>query len=102
MEQTLSKVKNLEKFIKKHGDDNLISQTISKMLNYKVQRYESEIKRLDVELKKFEQAYKKDSAIFIKEFNEGILGDEIDFVEWSSLFKMRSRLLDKKIEIEHM
>ena len=102
MEQTLSKVKNLEKFIKKHGDDNLIFQTISKMLNYKVQRYESEIKRLDVELKKFEQAYKKDSAIFIKEFNEGILGDEIDFVEWSSLFKMRSRLLDKKIEIEHM
>ena len=47
MEQTLSKVKNLEKFIQKHGEDSFISKTLSKMLNYKIQKYEEEIKRLN-------------------------------------------------------
>jgi len=36
VKQILSKVKNLEKFIEKHGGDSFISQSISKMLNYKI------------------------------------------------------------------
>ncbi len=36
MKRTLSKVKNLEKFIEKHGEDPFISQSISKMLDYKI------------------------------------------------------------------
>lgn len=102
MEQTLSKVKNLEKFIEKHGEDAMISQTISKMAAYKVQKYVGEIERLNKELKKFEQAYKKKSQVFFEEFKEGTLGDEMDFIEWSSLYKMRNRLLEKKEELENM
>ncbi len=100
MQQTLSKVKNLEKFIKKYGDDSLLSQTLSKMMNYKIHEYNEEIKRLDKELKKFERTYKKDSSDFIREFKEGSLGDDIDFIEWSSLYQMRNRLLDKKAKLE--
>ena len=102
MEQTLLKVKNLEKFIEKHGEDAFISQTISKMLDYKVQRYDSEIKRLNKELRKYEKTYKKESSIFYEEFEEGRLGDEMDFVEWSSLYKIRNRLLEKKEELQGM
>lgn len=100
MQQTLSKVKNLEKFIKKYGDDSLLSQTISKMINYKIHEYNEEIKRLDKELKKFERTYKKDPSDFIREFKEGSLEDDIDFIEWSSLYQMRNRLLDKKAKLE--
>ncbi len=100
MQQTLSKVKNLEKFIKKYGDDSLLSQTISKMMNYKIHEYKEEIKRLDKELKKFERTYKKDSSDFIRAFKEGSLGDDIGFIEWSSLYQMRNRLLDKKTKLE--
>lgn len=32
MKKTLAKVKGLEQFLRKHGDDVLISQTLSKML----------------------------------------------------------------------
>lgn len=102
MEQTLLKVKNLEKFIEKHGEDAFISQTISKMLDYKVQRYDSEIKRLNKELRKYEKTYKKESSVFYEEFEEGRLGDEMDFVEWSSLYQIRNRLLEKKKELEDM
>lgn len=100
MQQTLSKVKNLEKFIQKYGEDTLLSQTISKMLDYKIHKYNEEIKRLDKELKKFERIYKKESPVFFKEFKEGRLGDEMDFVEWSSLYQMRNHLLEKKAELE--
>jgi len=55
---------------------------------------------LDKELKKFERTYKKESPVFFKEFKEGRLGDEMDFVEWSSLYQMRNHLLEKKAELE--
>src|SRR3972149_7938692 len=99
MQQTLSKVKKLEKFIQKHGEDTVISQTIVKMLEYKIQKFDEQIKKLNKELKKFERIYKKKSEVFSKEFNDGKLGDNIDFIEWSSLFKMRNRLLVKKSEL---
>ena len=102
MAQTLLKVKYLERFIKKHGEDPFISQTISKMLTYKIQKYEEDIERLNKDLKRFERTYKKESSAFFKEFNEGKLGDNMDFIEWSSLYQMRNRLLEKKVELEGM
>lgn len=96
MQQTLSKVKTLEKFIQKHGEDAFISQTIAKMLEYKLQKYDEKIKRLNRDLKKFERIYKKESSTFFKEFKEGTLGDNMDFIEWSSLYQMRNRLLEKR------
>ncbi|MEK6765868.1 MAG: hypothetical protein AABY49_06580 [Planctomycetota bacterium] len=100
MEQTLTKVKNLEKFMQKHGEDPFFSQSISKMLDYKIQNYEEEIKRLNRELKKCERRYKADSSVFFKKFKEGRAGDDLDFIEWASLFQIRTRLLEKKTELE--
>lgn len=100
MQETLIKVKHLEKFLQKHGEDPFIFQTISKMLIYKINKYNEEINKLDKELKKFEHTYKKISSIFFKEFNEGKLGDDINFVEWASLYQMRKHLFEKKIELE--
>lgn len=102
MEQALPMVKNLERFIKKHGEDAFISRTISKLVDYKIQRYKEEIKGLEKELKKFERTYHKDSSFFFKEFNEGKLGDDMDFIEWHSLCKMRDNILKMKNELERM
>jgi hypothetical protein len=100
MSKTAGRVKNLESFLRRHGDDALIAQTISKMLVYKVRQYEMEIKRLDKELMRLERAHGMNSADFYREFSEGKLGDDMDFVEWSSLYQMRRRLFDKKVELE--
>jgi len=102
MQQMLSKVKTLEKFIQKHGEDAFISNTIAKMLEYKLQKYDEKIKRLNRDLKRFERVYKKDSSIFFKEFKKGRLGDNMDFVEWSSLYQMCNRLLEERTEFESM
>ena len=100
MQQTLTKVKHLEKFIQKYGEDVVISQTINKMLEYKIREYDEEINRLNKVLKKFERKHKKESSVFFDEFNKGRLGDDMDFIEWSSLYQMRSRLIEKKAELE--
>lgn len=100
MQQTLTKVKNLEKFLQKHGEDPFLSNSISKMLDYKMQEYDDEIKKLNRELKKFERKYKKDSSVFFKEFSGGVAGDDLDFIEWSSLYQMRNGLLDKKTALK--
>lgn len=100
--KSLSKVKDLERFIEKHGEDDFIARTISKMAAYKVQKFEQKIEQLSQDLKKFEGIYGKESHAFFEEFGKGLLGDEMDFIEWSSLFQMRSRLLEKKKELEGM
>jgi hypothetical protein len=100
MSKTLARVKNLDHFIQKHGEDALIAETITKMLEYKIQQYQKEITRLNREIVKFERAHGMDSADFYKKYLEGHLGDDLDFVEWSSLYQMRQRLLDKKVELE--
>lgn len=100
MQQTLLQVRKLEKFVQKHGEDAFLSQTISKMVDYKIHKYNEEIKRLDKDLKRFERTYKKDSSLFFKEFKEGRMGDSMDFIEWSSLYQMRNNLLKKKLELE--
>lgn len=100
MKQTLLKVKNLEKFIEKHGEDTFISQSISKILDYKIAKYEEKIKRFNKELKVFERAYGMKSSVFFKKFSEGKMGDDMDFIEWSSVYQMRNRLIEKKVELE--
>jgi hypothetical protein len=100
MQKTLSKIKKLEKFIRKHGEEPFISQTISKMVVYRISKYNEEIKKLNKEIKKIERIYNKDSSVFFKEFNEGKLEDNINFIEWASLYQMRNRLLDKRTDLE--
>ncbi len=100
MQQTLSKVKTLEKFVQRHGDDALISNTISKILEYKIRGYEEQIERIAEDLGRFEQAYQKDSETFLGEFKDGLLGDNMDFIEWSSLYQMRKHLIEEKAELE--
>jgi len=100
MQQTLSIVKTLQKYLQKYGDDAVISQTIAKMMDYKAQKYDEQINRLNKDLKRFEKKYKKESAIFYEEFKDGRLGDDMDFIEWSSLYQMRNTLINKKMELE--
>jgi len=58
------------------------------------------IKRLDKDLESFEYTYHKGSSVFFKEFNEGIIGDDMNLIEWASLYQMRNSLIEKKAELE--
>lgn len=100
MTPVLEKMKNLEKFIEKYGEDELFTRSIVKMLHYRTEQYGEQIKRIDNELNNFERKYQRNSSTFYKDFNEGILGDDMNFIEWASLFQMRSRIVEKKAALE--
>lgn len=96
MPATIEKIKTLENFITKHGDDVYIANTLAKMLDYKIQQYERDLAGLQEDLRAFENEYAMTSAEFYAKFQKGDRGDEMDFVEWAALYQMRQNLLEKK------
>lgn len=99
MQATIEKIKTLENFLNKHGDDVYISNTLAKMLDYKIQQYDKDIAALQEDLRAFEKKYKMTSAEFFAKFQNGGLGDEMDFVEWGALCQMHRNLFEKKAEL---
>lgn len=99
MPESMEKIKALEKFLSKHGDDGYISNTLTKMLEYKIQQYDQDIATRQEDLRELEKKYAMTSAEFFANFQKGSLGDEADIVEWASLYQMCQNLLAKKEEL---
>jgi len=96
MQATIAKIKTLENFLNKHGDDTYIANTLAKMLDYKIQQYDKDVAALQDDLRVFEKKHAMTSAEFFSKFQKGGIGDEMDFIEWAALYRMRQNLLEKK------
>jgi hypothetical protein len=99
---TLTQLKKLEKYVNTYGEDHLIANSLSKIVDYKIQQYENLLNDLRSDLISFEKRYNKKSDEFHRSFKNGELGDDMDFVEWSSLYDMYQRTLGKKRMLESM
>jgi len=97
---TLKQLKKLEKYVQTYGDDQLITSSLSKIIDYKIQKYEQVLKELRSDLISLEKKYDKKSDDFYRSFKKGELGDAMDFVEWGSLYDMYQRILNKKKMLE--
>jgi len=97
---TIAQLKKLEKYISIYGDDRLIASSLSKIVDFKIQQNEKLLQDLRNDLIFFEKKYDKKSAEFYHSFKKGELGDEMDFVEWSSLYDMYQRIDEKKRMLE--
>jgi hypothetical protein len=92
----LVQLRKLEHYVTTYGDDQLIASSLSKIVDYKIQRYETILNDLRSDLLAFEQQYQQQSDEFYRAFKRGELGDDMDFVEWGSLYEMYQRILEKK------
>ena len=84
----LAQLKKLENYVTQYGDDQFISSSLTKLVEYKIQRYENTLEDLRQDLMKFEQIYQKPSDEFYQAFIRGEAGDDMDVVEWGSLYAM--------------
>jgi hypothetical protein len=100
MQNTSAIVRRFEQYVVTHGDDPFISKTIGKMLKTRLNQMEKELKTVQTLLNRFERNYNKTSAEFLKEYQDGLAGDEMDAIEWSSLIKMRERLLAERATLQ--
>jgi hypothetical protein len=100
MPNSLAIAHKFEQFVTMYGDDPFISKTISKMVSTRVAKLNKELKSAQKALGRFERIYGKTSDVFLKEYQDGTVGDDMDFIEWSSLVMMRDRLLAELIALQ--
>ena len=94
MLSTLEKVKSLEQYlaINNSNIDPVIDHTIDKLLNREYQRIAEIQTRLILDVAQFETHYAMESDSFQAQYNNGSLGDEMDFIEWSASLEMLAQI----------
>lgn len=90
MSTTLEKVKQLEQYISVDSStvDPVLEVTIDKLLARELVRMLELKARLTDQLAKFEEQYALKSADFYSRYEQGGMGDDMDFVEWAATVEM--------------
>ena len=100
MHNAVTVAQKFEHFAMHYGDDPFISRTLSKMVSTRLTMLQKELRRVQSGLARFEQMYCKTSDVFIKEFNSGVGGDDMDFIEWSAMVQMSERLQAERTALQ--
>ncbi|TDA70436.1 MAG: hypothetical protein D9V47_01445 [Clostridia bacterium] len=89
---TLERLKHLQGLVENYGSDLLIDVTINKLLNTKRRELAKSLAEVSREIEKLEQTYQMNTNDFWTRYNEGTLGDKVDYLKWASLIDMQGRL----------
>ena len=86
----LEKVKLLERYIAVDvaAIDPVMDLTIEKLLKREASRVDELKQRLLVQKSEFEAKYGLNSEEFRKRYEKGVMGDDMDYVEWSATVDM--------------
>jgi len=76
-------------------DESHIHLIIDKILKEIKDQHIKNLEKYNNDLKKFESIYGMKSSNFYEKFEDGQLGDNIDFFEWSGLMELRKDLINK-------
>jgi hypothetical protein len=92
MNVTLDKLKRIERLIQDYpAADGVLELTIDKILQREINKLNLHISNFVVQIKQWEDLYKMDSQTFLEKFESGIIGDQLDFIEWASTLEMKSK-----------
>ena len=64
------------------NEEVFIKETLKKLIEQEIDMLEKEKEEYKREMVKFEEIYSLKSEEFIKKFNNGEMGDDLDFFEW--------------------
>ena len=90
MSTTLEKVKQLEQYISidSAGIDPVLDMAITKLLEREAARIRELKNRLLTQLTEFEHQYSLPSQEFYTRYEQGEMGDDMDFIEWAATIEM--------------
>jgi len=90
MNQTLEKIEKLGRIVAyNNSEDQILDITLNKILLREIHKIQAQIERLKHELIIFEKKYALNSTEFLKQFENGTIGDDVDFIEWASTIEMK-------------
>lgn len=81
----------------------MADQALTKIIQIEIDRLKQEQQRLKAELTTFENTYQMTSEVCQQKFEEGIVGDTVEFFEWTSVYSIYQRnehilrLLEEKL-----
>ena len=92
MASTLEKLRRLEQYLANDASaDPVLDTTIDKLLAREIANIRDLQKRLQDQLSEFEAQYDLKSDAFYQQYQNGDLGDEMDFIEWASTVDMMEK-----------
>jgi len=101
--QILKKLQLLQELI---GDedigDEVTDVTLSKLLNYEIDKLRERQNHMRGRLTTFEEAYRLKTEDFVRQFREGAMGDAVDFFEWAALADMYHEISQRLAAVEQV
>lgn len=88
-------IQNIGKVFEKGLQNEYLSRSIGKIIEHEKERTDKEVQMLKKELSRFESAYQMSSKDFFDQFEKGDLGDKEDYFEWSAMYQMYERSVDR-------
>ena len=89
------KLKTLGKLAELGGEDPIIAQTITKLLDYAAARHQQDLEDLAAKLRALEEQFGMTSDLFSQQFQRGELGDDEAFFRWHALVEMQRRVAQR-------
>ncbi len=86
--QILEQLKILETLYNRGEVSEVLELSLSKIIAHEIAIAQQQAVELETDLQKFETQYQMPSLEFYQKFRAGELGDDIDFLEWSSFYQM--------------
>ena len=85
---TIATAHPIENLFKAKLQTPFMEQTLEKLLHDQISQEKLEIKRLKPRLVEYEKRYDMPSSDFFALYQNGELGDEMDYFEWNVFYKM--------------
>lgn len=95
MQVTKATIQNIGKIFEKGLQDEYLSKAIGKIIEHEKEKTSQDIQSLKKDLDQFEGRYNMSSNDFFSRFEKGELGDKEDYFEWSAIFKMYKRSIER-------
>jgi hypothetical protein len=89
------KLKTLGELAELGGEDPIIDQTITKLLDYATDRHRKDLEDLAAKLRALEEQFGMTSDLFSQKFQRGELGDDEAFFRWHALVEMQRRVVQR-------
>ncbi|MCK4764766.1 MAG: hypothetical protein KAW12_21385 [Candidatus Aminicenantes bacterium] len=84
----------IKKILDQHSDKEVFFQ---ESIESQVNELKNGIINIEIDLKEFEHRYQLSSCEFYRQFKEGELGDEEDFITWAGIYEMQLENKKKKL-----
>jgi hypothetical protein len=89
------KLKTLAKVAELGGDDQIIEQTLTKLLAYVADKHRRDLEDIMAKLRALEEHAGMTSDLFAAKFQRGELGDDEVFFRWDALLEMQRRVAQR-------